>query len=73
MCLRKFRVSKKFMPKTGKSRFSLENLLSHSTNKLCRGTLLSSKKILVAEKFKDKRGGREGVTRFSVKHFLSHW
>ena len=31
---------KKFMPKRGKSRFSIENLLSESAEKLGRGTLL---------------------------------
>ena len=39
LCFRKFGVSKNFMPKTGISRFSTENLLSHSTEKLRRGTL----------------------------------
>ena len=70
LCLRKFRVSKNFMPKMGISRFSRENLLSHSTEKLRRGTLLCFTKFLVSKKFMDKRGW--GVSRFSVKHFLSH-
>ena len=60
-CFRKFRVSKKFMHKRGISPFSKENLLSHSTEKLCRGTVLCFRKILVSEKIMDKRegGGRE--------------
>ena len=60
------------MPKRGKSRFSVENLLSHSTKKLRRGTLLCFTKLLVSKKLMDKRGGggREGVSRFSVEKFL---
>ena len=62
------------MPMRGKSRFSIENLLSRSTEKLRRGTLLCFTKFLVSKKFVDKRGGRrrEGVSRFSVKNFLFH-
>ena len=45
------------MPKRGISRFSIKNLLSHSTEKLRRGTLLCFTKFLVSKKFKDK-GGR---------------
>ena len=41
----------------GLSRFSIENLLSHSTEKLRRGTLLCSRKILVSKNVRDKRGG----------------
>ena len=59
VCFRKFRVSKNFMPQRGISRFSIENLLSHSTEKLRRGTLLCFTKILVSKKFMDKRGGGE--------------
>ena len=36
-CFRKFRVSKNFMSKRGRSRFSIENLLSHNTENLRRG------------------------------------
>ena len=46
----KFRVSKNFMPKKEKSRFSIENLLSHSTKKLRRGTLVFHK-ISAIEKY----------------------
>ena len=60
------------MPMRGISRFSIENLLSHSTEKLRRGTLLRFTKFLISKKFMDKRGRREGVSRFSVKIFLSH-
>ena len=75
LCFRKFPVAKKFMDKRGISRFSIENLLFHSTEKLRRGTLLYFTKFLVSKKIMDKRGGereREGVSRFSVKNFLSH-
>ena len=57
------------MTKRGISPFSIENLLSHSTEKLLRGTLLCFTKFLVSKKFMDKRGGR--VSRFSLKSFLS--
>ena len=41
--------------------FPLKNLLSHSTEKFCRGTLLCYlRKFPVAKKFMDKRGGGGG-------------
>ena len=41
LCFRKFPVAKKFMDKKeGVSRFSVENFLSHSAEKFCRGTPL---------------------------------
>ena len=52
------------------SRFSVENLLSHSTKKLRGGTLLCSRKILVSKNVRDKRGGR--ISQFPVEIFLSH-
>ena len=58
------------MPKRAISRFSIENLLSHSTEKLRRGTLLCFTKFLVSKKFKDKRGG--GYHDFLSNFFLSH-
>ncbi len=68
-----FRVSKIFMTMRGISRFSMENLLPHSTEKLRRRTLLCFTKIPVAETFNDKRGGGwNGVSSFSVEIFLSH-
>ena len=42
-----------FMPIKGISRISNENLLSHSPEKLRRGTLLCFTKLHVSEKFKD--------------------
>ena len=54
-----FRVSKNFMPKRGISRFPTEKLLSHSTEKLRRVTLLCFTNYLVSKKIMDKRGGRE--------------
>ena len=58
----------------GVSRFSVENLLSHSTEKLRRGTLLCFTKFLVSKKLwiTEEGGGREGVSRFSVRNFLFH-
>ena len=47
------------MPMRGNSRFSIENFLSYSTEKFCRGTLPCFTKILVSKSFMDKRGGRE--------------
>ena len=41
----------------GVSRFSVENFLPHSTEKLRRVTLLCSRKIVVPTIFRDKRGG----------------
>ena len=63
---------KKFMPKRGKSRFSIENLLSDSAEKFRRGTLL----CCFSENFREpknlwiKTGG--GVSRAFVEKFLSH-
>ena len=56
------------------SRFSVEIFLSHSTERLRRGTLLGFTKILVSKKIMDKRGGGrgKGVSQFSVENFLSH-
>ena len=39
------------------SRFSVENILSHSSEKIRRGTLLCFRKILVSKNARDKRGG----------------
>ena len=57
----------------GISRFSVENLLSRSTEKLRRGTNLCSTKLLVSKQLMDKRGGggRE-YDDFLSKSFLSH-
>ena len=50
------------------SRFSVENYLSHSTEKLRRGTLLCFTKFLVSKKLMEKRGeGRKGVSQISVE------
>ena len=38
------------------SRFSVEKISSHSTEKLCRGTLLCFTKFWYRKKFMDKRG-----------------
>ena len=58
----------------GVSRFSVKNFLSHSAEKVRRGTLLCFTKFMVSKKFMDRRGGgRRGVgSRFSVEKFLSH-
>ena len=54
----------------GASRLSIENLLSHNTEKLRRGNLCF-RKVLVSQNFMDERG-RKGVSRFYVGNFLSH-
>ena len=51
------------------SRYSVKNVLSHSTEKHRRGTFLCFTKFLVSEKIKDKRGRTEGVSRCSVNFF----
>ena len=66
-----FLVSKKNLwIRGGISRFSIKNLLSHSTEKLRRGTLLCSRKILVSKNVRDNRGGE--YHNFSSNFFLSH-
>ena len=69
-----FQVSKKFMPIKGISRFSKENLLSHSTEKLRRGTFPCFTKFLVSQKFMDKKGedGRS-ITIFCQTIFVSQY
>ena len=64
---------KKFMPKRGKSRFSIENLLSDSAEKFRRGTLLCcfSENFRYPKSLWMKTGGG-GVPRASVEKFLSH-
>ena len=52
----------------GVSRFSMESLLSQSTEKLRRGTLLCFRKFRVSKNFMPKRG----ISRFSIKNMLSH-
>ena len=56
-------MSEKFKPVRGITRFSKENLLSHGTEKLLRGTFLCSTKCLVSEKFMDKKAGGGGKGR----------
>ena len=54
------------------SPFAVESVLCHSTEKLRRGTLLCSTKVLVSKKIKDKRGEggrRKGVSQFSAEIF----
>ena len=48
---------KNFMPMRGKSRFTIEKMLSHGPEKLRGGSLLCFTKFLVSKKFMDKRGG----------------
>ena len=67
---RKFLESKNFTDRRGTvSRFSVQNVLSQSTEKLLRGTLLCSRKILVSKNVRDERGGR--ITHFPVDFFVS--
>ena len=46
------------MPMTRISRFSKKILLSQSTEKLCRRTILRFKKFVVSKNITDKRVGR---------------
>ena len=65
-----FRVSKNVRDKRrGDSRFSVENFLSHSKEKLRRGTLL----CCVSEIFRLRKNLwiKGGKSRFSVKFFVS--
>ena len=71
-CFRSFRLLKSVLHKRGLSRVSVENLLSQSTEKNPRGTILSFKKPLVSKEFTDKGWCRQQVLRFSVTIFLSH-
>ena len=70
-----FLVSKNFIAKRwgrkqgGVSRYSVKNVLSHSTEKLRRGTILCFTKLLVSEKIMDKWGRTEEVSRYNVKFF----
>ena len=66
LCFRMLRVSKHFMPKRGISRLCFEKLLSHSTEKLRRWTLLSVTKWYPKNSW--QRGGRE-YHNFSSKIF----
>ena len=67
LCFRKLSVTKNFMDQRGLSGFSIENLLSHSTGKLRRGspneTVISGCGKFVLKKV---------MSRFSVEYFLSH-
>ena len=56
------RVSKNFMHKKGISLFSVENIMSHSTEKIRRGTLCF-KKIRVSKIFMHERGGASRYCR----------
>ena len=67
-----FPVSKIFMPRSGISRISVENLWSHGTENFCWGTLLCVTKSLVSKKLMDKRGEEGGsITIFVHNFFLS--
>ena len=51
------------------SQFSAEVVLSHSAEKLSRGTLLLLTKFQVPKNIIDKSGGRVGTSLFSIKTF----
>ena len=55
------------------SRYSVKNVLSHSTDKLRRGTFLFYTKFLVLKYFMDTRCGVKegGVSRYSFESFFS--
>ena len=68
----KFLLSKRFLWirvgwKEGASRFSIKNLLSHSTEKPRRGTPLCFRKLLVSKIVREKKGG--GYRDFPLKLF----
>ncbi len=64
------------MPMRGLSHFSMEKLLSNSTEKLCREPFYVSQKLWCRKSFQIRGGGgkssRERVSRLHVKSFLSH-
>ena len=59
LCSTKFRIAKIYTPRRGRSRVSIENLLSQSSEKLRRGNLLCLTKILLSKSLVDKKGRRE--------------
>ena len=71
MC-RLFRTSTSFMPKRVMSNFPAESFLSHSIEKHRRETGLGcdSENFLRGREFLENRGGREGISRFSVGNFF---
>ena len=68
LCFGKFPVSKKIMDRSGKSPFSVENLLFHSTENFRRGTRLCFGNFLLSKRFLYTKG--EGVPRFYVTNLL---
>ena len=63
-CVRKIRLSKKFMHKEEISLISVETPLSHSLEKFRRGTLLCFKKTLASKVFMRRRGAYSFVEKF---------
>ena len=59
------------MPNKGMSRFSIENLLSRSTEKHRRGNPLCFTKFLESKNFMDKRGGGGGGGSIKIFRRLS--
>ena len=57
------------MPKRVMSQFSGEIVLSHSAEKIPRGTLLLLTKFQVPKNIIDSSGGRETSSLFSIKSF----
>ena len=72
LCFRKFLVSKKVWDKRrGRvSRISVENLFSHSTDKLRRGKLCF-RKVLVSQNFMEKTGREGGSITIFRRNFLT--
>ena len=66
-----FRVSKILLRQRGRPRFPVEKFLPHGSGKPRRRTLLCFKIFLVSNNFLDKRGGVGGVSRVSIRIFLS--
>ena len=71
LCFRNSRVSNNFMPKSGNQRRPEETLLCPGTKKLRRATFLCIHKNSGIEKKSWIRWGRERLSRFSQKKFMS--
>ena len=64
-----FWVTRAFMRTRGTSQFSIDNLLSHSTNKIPRATFLCFTKFLVSKNSWINRGGGNEAHDFPSRLF----
>ena len=74
LCFRKFPVVKKFMDKRGEYQDFPSKIFCPTVPKISVGEpVCVSQNFWYQKKIMDKRGeGREGVSGFSVKNFMSH-